>query len=74
MKKSDKNWMSKLVKSPKFQKGALTKTAKQHGAIKKSNGIKTSWLKKAAKGKGVSKLTAKRAQLALKFKSFRKKK
>lgn len=63
-------WMSKLA--PRLKKGALTKTAKQHGAIKKSNGIKTSWLKKAAKGKGVSKLTKKRAVLALTFRKNKK--
>lgn len=67
-KKSTKKWIPKNLK-----KGALTKTAKAHGAIKKGNGIKTSWLKKAAKGQGVSKTTAKRARLALTFRKMRKK-
>lgn len=66
--KDNKKWIPKDLK-----KGALTKTAQRHGAIKKSNGIKTSWLKQAAKGKGVSKTTQKRANLALTFKGFKKK-
>ena len=69
-KKTDKKWIQKID----LKKGALSKTAQRHGAIKKGNGIKTSWLKQAASGKNVSKTTAKRAQLALKFKSFKKKK
>ena len=69
----DKKWVQKVTQSPKFKKDALTKTAQRHGAIKKSNGIKTSWLKQASKGKGVSKTTATRARFALKLKGFKKK-
>jgi transposase-like protein len=61
-----KNWMQHAVKKP----GALRQTAARHGALK--NGIKSGWLKKAAKGKGVSPLTAKRARLALVFKKATK--
>lgn len=61
-------WIQKI----NLKKGALTKTASKHGAIKKGNGIKKAWLKKAAKGEGVSKTTAKRARLALSFSKFKK--
>lgn len=58
-------WIKKAIKHPK----ALTKTAKKAGAIKKSGGIKTSWLDKKAKGKGV---TGERARLARTLKKLRK--
>lgn len=64
-------WVRKVTKSPKFKKGALRATAKRHGALK--NGISKGWLKKAAKGKGVSPKTAQRARLALTFRKMRKK-
>lgn len=60
-----KKWIKNAIKHP----GALTKTAKKAGAVKKGGGIKGSWLKKEAKGKGT---TAKRARLAQTLKKLRK--
>jgi hypothetical protein len=62
----NKDWMKTAVKHP----GALTKTAKRAGALKKDGDIKVSWLRDKAKGDGV---TAKRARLALTFRKSRKK-
>lgn len=67
-KLNQKNWIKTAIKKP----GSLRKTAKQHGAVK--NGIDKVWLKKAAKGEGVSKKTASRARLAIKLSSFKKNK
>lgn len=65
MAEKKKKWISKAVKHP----GALTKTAKRAGALKKDGDIKVSWLKDKAKGDGV---TAKRARLALTFRKMKK--
>jgi hypothetical protein len=67
-KKQNKNWIKGAIRKP----GSLTKTAKQHGAVK--NGIDPKWLEKAAKGEGVSKKTAQRARLAKTLKKMRKSK
>ncbi len=65
---SKSKWIQNAVKKP----GALRATAARHGALK--NGIKKSWLKKAAKGQEVSKKTKKRAQLAMTLSKMRKSK
>lgn len=65
---SKSKWIQNAVKKP----GALRATAARHGALK--NGIKKAWLKKAAKGHGVSKKTAQRARLAMTFSKMRKSK
>lgn len=65
-KKKKKNWIGKMD----LDKGALTRTAKRAGALKKDGDIKVAWLKDKAKGDGV---TAKRARLALTFRKMRKK-
>lgn len=59
-------WIQKAIK----KKGALRKTLK----AKKGEDIPMSKLKKAAAGKGVSKKTEKRAELALTLKRLSKKK
>jgi hypothetical protein len=63
----DKKWIPKDLKE-----GALTRTAKKEGGIKKGGGIKTEFLDKAAKG-NYGKTTAKRAVLAKTFKKMGKK-
>ena len=60
------------IQNAKIKKGALTKTAKRMGGLKKGNGIKTSFLKKLSKSG--TPLQRKRANLALTFKSMRHKK
>lgn len=60
-----KNWIGKMD----LKKGALTRTAKKEGALKKDGDIKVSWLRDKAKGDGV---TAKRAKLALTFRKMKK--
>lgn len=60
-----KDWITGAIKKP----GALRKTL----GIKKGKDISVSKLKKAAEGKGVSKKTEKRAELALTLKKMRKK-
>lgn len=58
-------WIQKAIKKP----GSLRKTL----GAKKGEDIPVSKLKKAAKGKGVSKKTEKRAELALTLRKMRKK-
>ena len=60
-----KDWIAGAIKKP----GALRKTLK----AKKGEDIPLSKLKKAAKGKGVSPKTEKRAELALTLRKMRKK-
>lgn len=66
-KASSKNWIKGAIKKP----GSLTKTAKAEGGETKKGTIKSSFLEKAEKGKGV---TAKRARLAETLKKMNKKK
>lgn len=61
-----KNWIQNAIQKP----GALREAL---GAAKGKD-IPVSKLKKAAKGKGVSKKTEKRAELALTLRKLRKKK
>lgn len=60
-----KNWIQGAIKKP----GALRATL----GVKKGEDIPVSKLKKAAKGKGVSKKTEKRAELALTLRKMKKK-
>lgn len=60
-----KDWIQKAIKKP----GALRKTL----GTPKGKDIPVSKLKKAAAGKGVSKKTEKRAELALTLRKMRKK-
>jgi len=60
-----KNWIQSAIKLP----GALRKTL----GAKKGEDIPVSKLKKAAAGKGVSKKTEKRAELAVTLRKMRKK-
>ena len=60
----------KWIQAIKMKKGALRKTM----GVKKGKDIPVSKLKKAAAGKGVSKKTEKRAELALTLRKLRKKK
>lgn len=60
-----KNWIQGAIKNP----GSLRKTL----GAKKGKDIPVSKLKKAAKGKGVSKKTERRAELALTLRKMRKK-
>jgi len=61
-----KKWIQSAVKKP----GALRKTL----GVKKGKTIPVSKLKSAAAGKGVSKKTEKRAELALTLRKMRSKK
>lgn len=61
-----KNWIKSAISKP----GSLRKTLK----IKAGKSIPVSKLKKAAKGKGVSKKTEKRAELAITLRKLSKKK
>jgi len=61
----DKKWIQKAIKKP----GSLRKTL----GAKKGKDIPVSKLKKAAKGKGVSPKTEKRAELALTLRKMKKK-
>jgi len=63
----DKKWIQKAIKPS--TKGALRKTL----GTKAGKDIPVSKLKKAAAGKGVSKLTEKRAELALTLRKLKKK-
>lgn len=64
-KSNKKNWVGKMD----LDKGALKRTAKRAGALKKDGDIKVGWLRDKAKGDGV---TAKRARLALTFRKMKK--
>lgn len=66
MAKREKNWIQGAIKKP----GSLRKTL----GAKKGQDIPVSKLRKAAEGKGVSKKTEKRAELALTLRKLRKKK
>lgn len=61
-----KDFMKTAVRHP----GALTATAKKHGAVKKGGGIKSSFLDKAASG-AYGETTKKRAVLAKTFNKYR---
>lgn len=65
--KKDKKWIQKMD----LKKGALTKTAKEHGGINKEGKISAKFLDKAASGKYGAK-TEKRAELAKTFKKMSK--
>ena len=64
---ADKKWIQDM----NLKKGALTETARQHGAITKDGTISVDWLKKAAAGE-YGALTDKRATLALSFRKMNK--
>ncbi len=61
---------TKWIQKANLKKGALRKTL----GTKKGKKIPVKTLKKAAAGKGVSKLTEKRAKTAMTLKKIRKKK
>lgn len=61
----------KWIQDMHLKKGALTETARQHGAITKDGTIKADWLAKAADGDFGS-LTQKRAILAESFRKMKK--
>lgn len=58
-------WIQKAIKNP----GALTRQAKQAGAVTKQGTISNEWLQEKAAGGGV---TARRARLALTLRKLRK--
>lgn len=62
---------TKFIQGAIKHPGALTKTAKAHGAVKKGGGIKSDFLEKAAEGK-YGKKTEKRAELAKTLKKMKK--
>ena len=66
---ANKNWIQKID----IKKGALTKLAEKKGGVKKSGGLKKSFIDKAASGK-MGKKAQKQAVLAKTFAKMRKKK
>lgn len=63
MAKKVEKWIGEID----LKEGALRATARREGAMTERGTIKVSWLRKKAKGKGI---TARRARLALKFRGF----
>lgn len=60
----------KWIQNMHMKKGALTKTAKKEGGVKKEGGLKGSFLKKAASGH-FGETTKKRAIMAETMRKFK---